>query len=153
MTPEKARCRDCVAKFNAGFRLQKFFSSTGKYYKISSDYCLVPRFFLVSKSFQISPDFQNLVECFTIWQHCCWVFQCLVNKLFIFSHIMPIIRNVFQPLGDINEPTVMLSCSDKYFLLVVQSRGDNQLYLCFRKHAFSADWVGQIYASLMRGHV
>ena len=69
------------------------FSSTGKYYKISSDYCLVPRFFLVSKSFQISPDFQNLVECFTIWQHCCWVFQCLVNKLFIFSHIMPIIRN------------------------------------------------------------
>jgi len=52
---------------------------------------------------------------------------------------------VFRPilceqLGQINEPTVVLSCSDKYFLILVQSRGDNnQLQLRFRKHTFCVD--------------
>jgi len=49
-------------------------------------------------------------------------------------------RPIFwEPLGYINEPNVVLSCSDNYFLLVVQSPGDNQLYLRFRKHTFCAD--------------
>jgi len=42
-------------------------------------------------------------------------------------------------VGYINESTVVLSCSDKCFLLVVQSRGDDQLYLRFRKRTFCAD--------------
>jgi len=66
-------------------------------------------------------------------------------------------RSIFwEPLGYINEPTVVLSCNDKYFLLVEQSCGDNQLsqiwyrqYLRFRKHTCCADWVGQIYTSLL----
>jgi len=52
-------------------------------------------------------------------------------------------RPIFwEPLGYINEATVMLSCSDKYFLFVVQSRGDNQWYLRFRKpSSVQTDWV------------
>jgi len=52
-------------------------------------------------------------------------------------------RPIFwEPLGFINEPTVVLSCSDKYFLLLVQSRGNNHLYLRFRKHTFlQTEWV------------
>jgi len=50
-------------------------------------------------------------------------------------------RPIFwEPLGYINEPTVVLSCSDKYFLLVVQSRGDHQLYLRFRKYTLQTEW-------------
>jgi len=64
-------------------------------------------------------------------------------------------RPIFwETLGYINEPNVVLSCSDNYFLLVVQSRGDNQLYLGFRKSTFCADCgVGQIYAILLRRRV
>ena len=44
-----------------------------------------------------------------------------------------------------------LNCSDKYFLILVQSHGDNLLQLRFRKYTFCADWVGQTYASSFRG--
>jgi len=45
----------------------------------------------------------------------------------------------WEPLGYINEPKVVLSFSDNYFLLVVHTPGDNQLYLRFRKHTFCVD--------------
>jgi len=45
-----------------------------------------------------------------------------------------------EQLGKINEPTVVLSCSNKYFLILMQSLGDNyHLQLRFRKHTFCVD--------------
>jgi len=53
-------------------------------------------------------------------------------------------RPIFwEPLGYINEPTVMSSCSDKYFLLVVQSRGDkiNGTFVFANTLLVQTEWV------------
>jgi len=51
----------------------------------------------------------------------------------------------------------MLSCCDKFFLTLVQSCGDNRVWLRFRKYTIiftrCVGRVGQTYASLFRGHV
>ena len=90
--PEKASYRDNVVKFQCKKR-KNWLDCVGKKFdfhalKILKFYQIfISGFCFVTKSFQVSPDFQNLVAHFTIWQHCCWtllntVFQCLVNRLF-----------------------------------------------------------------------
>jgi len=80
---------------------------------------------------------------FTKWLILSWVVALKIHDSFGSPRRGPFVdpspplfgfRLIFwEALGYINEPTVVLSCSDKHFLLVVQSRGDNQLYLRFRK--------------------
>jgi len=50
-----------------------------------------------------------------------------------------------------------VNCGDKYFLVLVQSCGDNRVWLRFRKYTIiftlRVHCVGQTYASLFRVHV
>jgi len=57
----------------------------------------------------------------------------------------------------INQQTAVLLCGDKYFLTLLQNRGDNRLWLRFRKctniFTLCVDCVGQTHGRVFRGHV
>jgi len=98
MKPDKMSNRDTFSKFNVKKGKSYvvcwiiFFHALISITKFDKNFLLFQASF-VTRSFQISSYFKNLVAHFTLWQYCCSIFQHLACKLFTFFHIMPTIGN------------------------------------------------------------